>query len=215
MNNFPIIDVSRETHQNVSDCLKLYSSSFEKLVDRWLFWNQKVNVFSRKTTGDDLFNHIRHSLYLLDSVSSDGSIPVLDAGSGGGLPGVPLSIVKYSNSYILLDRIKKKQLVQRDIIRCLNLKNIETTCGDLADFHHPHKLRVVSMHAFPLDQLLSSITNLQWDELSILKGHDVLKEIVELNLEFYDINIYRINIDTPFFDKKYKVSISKKTRSNE
>ena len=215
MDNFPLIDVSRETHQKVSDCLQFYSSSFAELVDRWLFWNQRIHVFSRKTTGDDLFNHIRHSLYLLDSVPSDKSLQVLDAGSGGGLPGIPLAIANHSNHYILLDRIKKKQLVQKDIIRYLKLKNIETNCNDLADFYSPHKLKIISMHAFSLDYLLSSISNLKWDELSILKGHDVLKEISEMNLASYDINIYKINIDTPFFDKKYKVSISKISSPNE
>lgn len=99
----------------------------EKLVDfaKMLFlWNTRINVISRKDIDNLWQNHILHSLAIAKYIDfTDKSI--IDVGTGGGLPGIPLAIIFPKANFLLIDSIGKKITIVEDIAQKLNLKNVE------------------------------------------------------------------------------------------
>jgi len=102
----------------------------EKYVELLMEWNQKVNLISRKDEDNVWAGHILHSLSPLLRVDLPERAQVLDLGSGGGLPGVPLAILCEGWSVVLLDSIQKKCAAVEDIILRLGLsERIHVVCG--------------------------------------------------------------------------------------
>jgi len=85
-------------------------------VGRLLEWNKKINLISRRDEGNVWFSHVLHSLAPLFYVSIPEKISVLDLGSGGGFPGIPLAIVRPDLKLTLLDSVRKKTMVTTDIV---------------------------------------------------------------------------------------------------
>lgn len=106
-----------------------------KYVDQLLQWNSKVNLVSRKDEGNVWVNHILHALSLLFKVQLPSGIHILDLGTGGGLPGVPLAIARPDISFALLDSIQKKTAVLNDIIHQIGLSNVEVLTGRAEDLN--------------------------------------------------------------------------------
>lgn len=151
-------------------------------------WNQKVNLISRKDEENVLSRHILHSLALampqsMDSDFEEGSM-ILDIGTGGGLPGVPLAIVRPDCTFRLVDSIQKKINAVNDMIGQLGLTNIEALTGRAEEMRKQKKLLpnfdgVVSRAVAPLDELVGWTKNLikPGAFLYSLKGGDLTEEI--------------------------------------
>ncbi len=92
-------------------------------------WNSKINLISRVDIQNIWFNHILHSISVLFFVSIPSESRVLDLGTGGGLPGIPLSILRKDMRFTLLDSIEKKMRAVEVIIAGLRLTNVETVTG--------------------------------------------------------------------------------------
>ncbi len=108
----------------------------ENYVDLLVDWNSKVNLISRSDIGNLWFRHILHSLSILLLVAIPQNLKVLDLGSGGGLPGVPLAIVRGDLKVTLLDSIRKKVTALRDIVSTLGLTNVAIIAGRAEDITH-------------------------------------------------------------------------------
>jgi 16S rRNA (guanine527-N7)-methyltransferase len=93
-------------------------------VGRLLEWNKKINLISRRDEGNVWFSHVLHSLAPLFYVNIPGNISILDLGSGGGFPGIPLAIVRPDLKLTLLDSIRKKTMATTDIVGAIKLPNI-------------------------------------------------------------------------------------------
>lgn len=102
-------------------------SKFEDLASLYKEWNEKINVISRKDIDNVLEHHILHSLSIMKFFSFGKKCSILDVGTGGGLPGIPLAIACPNATFHLIDGIKKKITVVENIISTLGLSNV--TCG--------------------------------------------------------------------------------------
>ena len=106
---------------------ELQIQQFEALEDLYKDWNSKINVVSRKDIDELYLRHVLHSLSIAKVMPfADGS-SVLDVGTGGGFPGVPLAILFPNCQFHLVDSINKKLKVVNSVAEQLELKNIKST----------------------------------------------------------------------------------------
>ena len=98
-------------------------------IDHLKRWNQSINLISRKDIGGVWSNHILLSIAFLFRVDFSGGSRVLDLGTGGGLPGIPLSIIRPDIDFVLLDSINKKTRAVEEMAGSLQLPNISVVCS--------------------------------------------------------------------------------------
>ena len=96
-------------------------------------WNAKINVISRKDIDNLEINHLLHSLGLVKFVKFTPGTRVMDLGTGGGLPGIPLAIYYPEVTFHLVDRIGKKLKVAQDIVERIGLTNVTFQHGDVKE----------------------------------------------------------------------------------
>ena len=99
---------------------------FSKLKNIYSEWNNKINIISRKDIDNIYERHILHSLVIAKFIKFNNRTTVLDLGTGGGFPGIPLSIIFPDVNFILVDSIRKKIVVVDEIINSLKLKNVKS-----------------------------------------------------------------------------------------
>lgn len=118
--------VCRKNGLTVSDSQITALRSF---VTGLLQWNRKINLISRQDEQNIWFSHILHSLSLLFYVNLPAGMRVLDFGSGGGFPGIPLAILRPGIHVTLLDSIRKKTMVLEDLVGSIGLTNVVVRTG--------------------------------------------------------------------------------------
>jgi 16S rRNA (guanine527-N7)-methyltransferase len=97
---------------------------FERLKDLYEEWNQQINIISRKDTENFYERHVLHSLGLAKIISFQKTSEILDVGTGGGFPGIPMAIMFPDVKFTLVDSIGKKIKVVNEISAALGLKNV-------------------------------------------------------------------------------------------
>jgi 16S rRNA (guanine527-N7)-methyltransferase len=107
---------------NVSPAQK---NQFENLYDLYKEWNEKINVISRKDIDNLYVNHVLHSLGLAKIIAFKPGAKILDVGTGGGFPGIPLAIFFPETQFHLVDSIGKKITVVKNVADALGLKNLK------------------------------------------------------------------------------------------
>lgn len=109
------------------------AARFASLSALYTFWNERINVISRKDIANLYLHHVLHSLSVAKIISfSPGSV-IIDAGTGGGFPGIPLAILFPETHFILVDSITKKIRVVETICSEIKLENCEVRCLRLED----------------------------------------------------------------------------------
>lgn len=209
--NHEISDVSRETYNAVLSEYEKNRDAYSELIGIWLQWNQSVNLFSKRTDQSLLRNHIFHSLFLVkETMISDAASAetIIDAGTGGGLPGLPMAIACPDKHFILVDKVAKKTMAVKDIIRSLGIANVRVANQDIESVEATTPARVVSKHAFHVSNLLKALQGKNIQEISMLKGDDVLSEININIVNANRITLKRFNIqENPFFQNKYIIHL--------
>ena len=104
----------------------LQKEQFSSLKTIYEGWNSKINVISRKDMENFYIHHVLHSLSIAKIITFIPGTKILDVGTGGGFPGIPLSILFPSVSFTLLDSIEKKIKVVREVSLELGLTNVNT-----------------------------------------------------------------------------------------
>ena len=102
-------------------------SQFVKLAELYEDWNQKINVVSRKDIDELYLRHVLHSLGIAKVISFLPGARVLDVGTGGGFPGIPLAILFPQTNFHLVDSIGKKIKVVEEVSEGLGLENVKIT----------------------------------------------------------------------------------------
>lgn len=104
-------------------------SQFAKLELLYKDWNSKINVISRKDINELYLRHVLHSLSIAKLISFKDGTSILDVGTGGGFPGIPLAILFPNCRFHLVDSIQKKITVVNNVVKELDLKNVKTSCS--------------------------------------------------------------------------------------
>jgi 16S rRNA (guanine527-N7)-methyltransferase len=104
-----------------------------RFVELLLEWNQKINLVSRKSTNEVWRNHILHSISILFVLELQRGASVMDIGTGGGLPGIPLKILRPDLAVTLVDSIQKKVKAVEAIMNELKLVGIDVLCDRVED----------------------------------------------------------------------------------
>lgn len=126
---------------------------FEMMMRLYPEWNERINVISRKDIDNLEINHILHSLSLARYLRFAEGSEVLDFGSGGGLPGLPLAVLMPDVKFHLIDRIGKKMKVASAIAEELGLDNVTVQHGDIGECRRKFDF-VVSRAVMPQGDLV-------------------------------------------------------------
>lgn len=171
-------------------------------------WNAKINVISRKDIDNLEVNHLLHSLGLVIFVKFTPGTRVLDLGTGGGFPGIPLAIYFPEVSFHLVDRVGKKLKVARDIAEQAGLSNVTFQHGDVKEVKGQYDF-VTSRAVMDLSQIVPLVKRLIAKEqhnaipngILCLKGGDLTQEVRPFRHEVL-IDELKNYFDEPYFKTK-------------
>ncbi len=163
---------------------------FERLPDLYELWNNQINVISRKDI-DQLFErHVLHSLGIAKVMPFLPGEKVLDVGTGGGFPGIPLAIMFPETDFFLVDSIGKKIKVVQEVAKALGLKNLRAAhiraeqVNEKFDFVVSRAVtRLKDFHPWIKNKYNKQSKNTLPNGLLYLKGGDLTEEITESGLK--------------------------------
>jgi 16S rRNA (guanine527-N7)-methyltransferase len=191
----------------------LQKQQFEQLVGLYDFWNNQINVISRKDI-DQLFErHVLHSLGIAKIMPFLPGEKVLDVGTGGGFPGIPLAILFPETDFYLVDSIGKKIKVVQEITNALGLKNVRSAhlraeqVKEKFDFIVSRAVtRLSEFYPWIEGKFSKNSKNSLPNGILYLKGGDLTEEIAEsgLTVQLFHIKDY---FSEEFFDTKQVVYI--------
>lgn len=187
---------------------------FRALGPLYREWNEKINVISRKDIDSLYEKHVLHSLAIAAVADLPDGLQVLDLGTGGGFPGIPLAIFFPEVHFHLVDSIGKKIKVVEGVAEALNLQNVTTAHSRVEDIKNRKFDLVVSRAVAPLKDLWrwsKPLVKKNADEsrpsgLICLKGGDLALEISESGVRPKMVNIYKL-FPEEFFQEKYVVAV--------
>ena len=177
-------------------------------------WNEKINVISRADIGELVVRHILHSLAIAKFGLLDSSRNILDVGTGGGFPGIPLAIMYPDKKFTLIDSIGKKITVVNDIISRLGLKNargIQIKSNMFKERFDTIVSRAVT--AFPnfVKQTRDNLIKGAPSRIVYLKGGDFAEEIAPFADRCKVYNIPDV-FEEDFFETKKVIELLNKER---
>ena len=188
---------------------------FKILKDLYKDWNLKINVVSRKDIDELYLRHVLHSLGIAKIQPFKSNTSILDVGTGGGFPGIPLAILFPETSFRLVDSIGKKIKVVNEVVEGLGLRNVVTTNARVEEinghFDFIVSRAVAAMPTF-VHWTKGKIAKDNRHELKngilYLKGGDLSEELAEFpKATVYDLHDY---FEEDFFETKKVVHLPMK-----
>ncbi|MEN9699362.1 MAG: Methyltransferase GidB [Bacteroidota bacterium] len=195
------------------DLTPIQIAQFEQLEALYMLWNAQINVISRKDTEHFYERHVLHSLGIAKVLSFEPGSSVLDIGTGGGFPGIPLAILFPETQFHLVDSIGKKIKVVQEVAAALQLKNVTASHAraesikDRFDF-------IVSRAVTQMPEFLKWVkgkskaknTHAFKNGILYLKGGDLTEELEGL---CYPIRLYPLSdyFKETFFETKKVVYV--------
>lgn len=199
-------------------------AQFEQLQGLYADWNEKINVISRKDIDHLYERHVLHSLAIAAVFGFPAGSKILDLGTGGGFPGIPLAIFFPEVEFVLVDSINKKLTVVKEVAAALGLQNVQTRHSRVEELKEGKVDWVVSRAVAPLKDLVRwskpLIRKKDWSKqvaelgevlvpppgLICLKGGDLSQEIVESGTKPNMIEIKDL-FEEAFFGEKYLLQV--------
>ncbi len=186
---------------------------FQQLETLYKEWNEKINVISRKDIDEFYERHVLHSLGIAKIMEFADGTKVLDIGTGGGFPGIPLAILFPNVEFTLVDSIGKKITVVNAVAESLGLKNVKAyheRAEKIKDKFHFVVSRAVTQMPVFLRWLKGKFEKEQFNPkhngVLYLKGGDLGEELAGIKCEIYNL---KDQFEEEFFDTKKVVYLSK------
>ena len=177
------------------DLSQKQTDQFIKLEELYRYWNKKINLISRKDIDHLSERHILHSLSISKIIKFNNNTKILDVGTGGGLPGIPLAIMFNNVHFTLNDSIYKKIKVVEKMVKSIGLKNISTindrveNIDDKFDFIIGRGVTKLSIfHDWVKYKINKENKNSLNNGILYLKGGDH-----NLNTDIYNVKEYNLN----------------------
>ncbi len=180
---------------------------FDALEDLYIHWNAQINVISRKDIDELYLRHVLHSLGIAKVKSLENGASVLDVGTGGGFPGIPLAILFPNVEFLLIDSIGKKIKVVNEVIKALGLANVkgqhiraQETKGVFDYVVSRAVTRIKPFYGWVRPKLKTG------GSILYLKGGDLNEEMAELKKPYREIelsNFFKEN----FFETKKVIEV--------
>jgi 16S rRNA (guanine527-N7)-methyltransferase len=195
-----------------ADFTETQIEQFGALKNLYTEWNEKINVISRKDMDNFYEHHVLHSLAIATQFEFTPGMQVMDLGSGGGFPGVPLAIFFPETQFHLVDSINKKLKVVTEVAAAIGLQNVTTQHCRAEEIKNRKFDLVVSRAVAPLKDLW------WWSKpllkkggkpsgLICLKGGDLTTEIFESNCKPRIWEVEKI-FEEPFFKEKFLLQVA-------
>ena len=207
--------------ENIMHLDEVQKNRFRDMESLYAEWNAKINVISRKDIGNIYMHHVLHSLSIVSYLSTEPVLyekfsrsSVLDLGTGGGFPGIPLAVAFPEASFTLCDSVGKKIKVASEIASSLGLSNVTTvnaraeSLGTRFDF-------VVSRAVASLTEFYPWVKGRFNEGILYLRGGDVAEETAELmqmfSLRKGSVKVFPVQsvLKDAYFDGKYVIHIEK------
>ena len=186
---------------------------YELLAKEFLSWNEKINLISRKDTENLFEHHILHSLAIAKVCKFKPQCEVMDIGTGGGFPGLPLAIMFPETKFYLVDSIGKKIKVVQALVETLGLKNVKAEQIRAENVNRQFDF-IVSRAVTYLPDFMQwtkgKISKIQYHDLAngvlYLKGGDLTEELstIKNKIKIYDIDTY---FEEEFFETKKVIHV--------
>ncbi|MFO7863635.1 MAG: 16S rRNA (guanine(527)-N(7))-methyltransferase RsmG [Salinivirgaceae bacterium] len=192
------------------------TEQFTKLFDLYSDWNSKINVISRKDIEHLYIHHVLHSLAIYKFLQFAPESNILDVGTGGGFPGIPLAIMHPECNFLLVDSVGKKIKVATEVSEALRLQNVRAKQKRAEELKEKFDF-IVSRAVMPLPKftrltiklLAKQQRNALPNGIIYLKGGEFeheLKELEDFSTDTFDIPDY---FDHPYFETKKVVYITR------
>jgi 16S rRNA (guanine527-N7)-methyltransferase len=195
------------------DLLEKQIKQFSQLQDLYNEWNSQINVISRKDMENLYLKHVLHSLAIAKVISFADGTKVLDVGTGGGFPGIPLAILFPNVEFLLVDSIGKKIKVVNEVANSIGLKNLraehkraEQVNGQFDFVVSRAVTRMKVFQQWVRKRISTKQRNILFNGILYLKGGDLTEELRGIkNVELYNIPDF---FEEEFFETKKLVYIS-------
>jgi len=185
---------------------------FSNLQNLYEHWNAQINVISRKSIDELYLSHVLHSLAIAKIIQFEKGTTILDIGTGGGFPGIPLAILFPEVEFLLVDSIGKKIKVVKEVSSAIGLINIRTM--------HERVENINETFDFVVSRAVTNMTDFKkWvkgkfnkkhnnsldNGILSLKGGDLSEELKGMSNQQYEIADY---FEEDFFETKKVIYIS-------
>jgi 16S rRNA (guanine527-N7)-methyltransferase len=206
------MDIIQKYFKNLSET---QIQQFKKLKELYQDWNLKINVVSRKDIDELYLRHVLHSLGIAKVLEFKPGSKVLDVGTGGGFPGIPLAILFPETTFHLVDSIGKKIKVVNEVAEGLALQNVKTTHGRVEEVNDTYDF-IVSRAVAQMETFVGwtkgRVAKKQNHDLKngilYLKGGDLSEELkLYTSATIYNLSDY---FDEDFYETKKVVHLGMK-----
>lgn len=203
------MEIIQKYFPNLTD---LQVQQFSKLQELYKDWNLKINVVSRKDIDELYLRHVLHSLGIAKVLEFKSNTTIMDVGTGGGFPGIPLAILFPECQFHLVDSIGKKIKVVDEVVAGLQLENIKSTHGRVEDVNETYDFivsrAVAQMETFvrwTKNKINKKQNNFLKNGILYLKGGDLTEELQKYtSATSYNLSDF---FDEDFFETKKVVHL--------